>query len=235
MEQIAMDMGNLMAWQFPECSGRAQELRDIGLVSRMRLGGEILLETFGVEVTAQAAAWSSDTARGWGAMAVGAAEGLDLEQRLALIRPFADDPHFAVREWAWLSLRPRVGAEVKRSVAELVPWTAEDSPRLRRFASEVTRPRGVWSAHIALLKAEPSLGLPLLEPLKTDPSRYVQDSVANWLNDASKSQPQWVEETCDSWMADRPDTTTARICRRACRSLGISAKSRGRGSSTLVI
>jgi 3-methyladenine DNA glycosylase AlkC len=235
MEQIAMDMGNLMSRQFPECSDRAHELRGIGLVSSMRLGGEILLETFGMEVVARAAAWSSDTARGWGAMAVGAAEDLDLEQRLALIRPFADDPHFAVREWAWLSLRSRVGTEVKRSIAELIPWTAEDSPRLRRFASEVTRPRGVWSVHIALLKAEPSLGLPLLEPLRTDPSRYVQDSVANWLNDASKSRPEWVKETCDSWLADVGGTSTARICRRGCRSLSTPAKSRGRGSSTLVI
>jgi 3-methyladenine DNA glycosylase AlkC len=219
MEQIAMDMGNLLASQFPPLIRRANELRDIGLVARMRTGGRILYEELGLSAARTGVAWTSDTARGWAAMAIGYASGLPFEKRLELLRPFADDAHFAVREWAWLSLRPHVAADTHAAIALLISWTAEDSERLRRFASEATRPRGVWSAHLPILKSNPERGLPLLEPLRADPSRYVQDSVSNWLNDASKSQPEWVESLCETWERYSPTAATARIRRRACRSL----------------
>jgi 3-methyladenine DNA glycosylase AlkC len=232
MEQIAMDMGNLLNSQFPDLSPRAHELRNAGLVVRMRAGGAILCDELGIEVVASCGDWTSDTARGWAAMAVGHAPGIDLEQRLDLIRPFADDDHFAVREWAWLSLRPHVAAHLGEAIRLLTDWTDEPSAKLRRFASEVTRPRGVWSAHIVALKKEPARGLPILEPLRADESRYVQDSVGNWLNDASKSQPEWVEGVCRRWETEGA-STTARICRRGMRSLARSARSLDPESSIL--
>jgi 3-methyladenine DNA glycosylase AlkC len=220
MEQIAMDMGNLLAHQFPDLRGRASEVRDVGLVVRMRTGGGILYEELGTTVFDSCGEWSSDTARGWAAMAVGYAPAVEFEERLRLIRPFADDTHFAVREWAWLSLRPHVASQLAQAIALLTPWAEEESPNLRRFASEVTRPRGVWSAHIPALKQEPAHGLPILEPLRADASRYVQDSVGNWLNDASKSRPEWVEETCSAWSAEAVDNaSTKRVCKRGMRSL----------------
>lgn len=219
MEQIAMDMGNLLAWQVPAVRHRADELRNVGLVASMRRGGEILNDALGPDVAAEALAWTSDTARGWAAMAVGCARGLSLRDRLYRIRPFADDRHFAVREWAWLSLRPHVALDADHAIAMVSSWTAEDSHHLRRYASEITRPRGVWSAHLPDLKLEPARGLPVLEPLRADTSRYVQDSVANWLNDASKTAPGWVGELCARWRADSPSVETQRICRRAERTL----------------
>ena len=226
MEQIAMDMGNLLSWQFPDLGSRAPELRNAGLVVRMRAGGEILYDELGIEVVGACGDWTSDTARGWAAMAVGHAPDIDLERRLDLIRPFADDDHFAVREWAWLSLRPHVATHLGEAIRLLIAWTDEPSAKLRRFASEVTRPRGVWSAHIVALKKEPAPGLPILEPLRADENRYVQDSVGNWLNDASKSRPDWVKDVCRIWAAEG-NAYTERICRRGMRSLTRAASAVG--------
>ena len=118
-----------------------------------------------------------------------------------------------------MALRPGLAAELRRSVALLTPWTREPSERLRRFASESLRPRGVWCAH-RRTQGRSGIGLPLLAPLRVDPSVYVQDSVANWLNDASKDQPDWVRGVCARWQADAPAEATLRICRRALRTVG---------------
>ncbi|MBX3657004.1 MAG: DNA alkylation repair protein [Ramlibacter sp.] len=160
----------------------------------------------------------SDVARAWATQWV-MFSGLDLPGQLASVRRFAADPHFGVREFAWMALRNDVAADPARALALLQPWVRETDENLRRFASELTRPRGVWCAPIEAFKAEPWRALPLIEPLRADPSRYVQNSVANWLNDASKSQPQWVDEVCARWLRESPAAPTRYIVRRACRTL----------------
>lgn len=161
----------------------------------------------------------SDFARQWAALQLGLQPEMALAERLAAIRPFAADPHFGVREIAWMAVRPAVAADLDRALALLTPWTAEADANLRRFASELTRPRGVWCMHIEALKDDPSPALPLLEALRADPSRYVQNSVANWLNDAAKSQPHWVRRLCERWRADGDGPATRYICRRGLRTL----------------
>lgn len=210
-EVLAMDLAALMAAVVPDLDAAAlRAVAEAGITRRMETAGRLVGGRWPALIDHPA-----DTVRGWAAYAIAAADGLDLAARLTLLRPLADDPHFGVREWAWLALRPHVAADPLRALALLAPWTAEASPNLRRFASEATRPRGVWCAHIHALRDDPAPGLAVLAPLAADSHRYVQDSVANWLNDAAKDHPDWVRGVLDSWRG----RASAHLLKRAARSL----------------
>jgi 3-methyladenine DNA glycosylase AlkC len=222
-ECLAVDFALLHRALFPR-AGRAARasvagMAGLGISRRMASMAALLLEEEGPGVLSILKSHPSDTARSWGAFVVGQLPGLTLAQRLERIRPYADDPHFGVREWAWMAVRAHVAGQLGPAIRLLARWTEDPSPRVRRFATEATRPRGVWSEHIEALKASPELGLPVLEPLKADPERYVQDSVANWLNDASKTRPDWVRKLCRGWSTGKVLPATAYIVKRATRSL----------------
>jgi 3-methyladenine DNA glycosylase AlkC len=161
---------------------------------------------------------ASDVARSWAAQWI-AFSDLSLPDKLQAAWRFAADSHFNVREAAWMAVRDEIAADPDCAFALLQAWVTHPDANIRRFASEATRPRGVWCAQIHTLKAEPWRGLPLLEPLRADPSRYVQNSVANWLNDAAKTQPGWVQEVCARWEREDPSPATSYIVRRAQRSI----------------
>ncbi len=159
----------------------------------------------------------ADRVRGWACYMV-RARGLRLSGTLKAIRPLAADPHFSVREVAWMAVRPHLAAELEQALALLQPWVRSPDANIRRFAVEATRPRGVWCEHIPRLKEEPALGQPLLENLREEPERYVQNSVANWLNDAAKTQPDFVRQLCARWLEQSDSPATRYIARRAQRS-----------------
>lgn len=161
----------------------------------------------------------SDLVRSWAAALVGLDTGLSLEQQLNRIRPFAADRHFNVRECAWCAVRQSIIQNLDESIRLLTAWTASEDENIRRFASEATRPRGVWCQHITVLKEKPELGLPIIEPLMSDDSRYVQNSVGNWLNDASKTAPDFVREFCERQAIKSGTKETKYIIKRALRTL----------------
>ncbi|SFM76619.1 DNA alkylation repair protein [Variovorax sp. OV329] len=161
---------------------------------------------------------ASDVARCWATQWV-TLSGLPLAAQLEAVRRFAADTHFGVREFAWMAVRDAVSTAPGQALALLQPWALDADPNIRRFASELTRPRGVWCAQIEALKSEPWQALPLLEALRADGSRYVQNSVANWLNDASKTQGPWVDETCERWLGKSDSPATRYIVQRARRTL----------------
>jgi 3-methyladenine DNA glycosylase AlkC len=161
----------------------------------------------------------SDIVREWSAVMVGAWTDMPFKKRLPWIKPMADDENAGLRELAWMAMRHHLANDLGTAIADLIPWTGSRSERLRRFASEVTRPCGVWCAHLPQLKQDPAPGLLVLEPLRADTAKYVRDSVANWLNDASKSQPDWVRAVADRWRRDSPCAETEAILNRALRTL----------------
>ena len=162
---------------------------------------------------------TSDIARSWACYFIGFDEDLTLAEKFEAIKPFANDEHFSAREEAWFVMREDILKNLEESIAILSKWSEEKDPNLRRFASEATRPRGVWTKHINELKESPELALSILEPLKSDKEKYVQDSVGNWLNDASKSKPEWVENLCKSWIKISPTKETEKIVKRGMRTI----------------
>jgi len=223
-EALALDQAVLMRAVLPALASDFDPHARLPISRRMAAAGALLQARLTPDGLEALCAHPADTVRGWCAFALAAMPGVDLAQRLRRLRPLADDPHFGVREWAWLAMRPHVADDLDAAIALLTPWTRESSSSLRRFAVEATRPRGVWSTHLEPLKREPARGLPLLEPLRADPARYVQDAVGNWLNDAAKSQPDWVRALCARWAAEDPSPAAARICARGLRSLRKAAR-----------
>ncbi len=161
----------------------------------------------------------SDTVRSWATYVNVADPSLGLSERLARARPFASDGHMGVRECAWTSFRPYLVAELSEGLRLLSGWVRDGDPNVRRCAVEGTRPRGVWCAHIPELKEDPERGPVILEPVRSDPSRYVQLAAGNWLNDASKTCSEWTTGVCDRWTEESPTPETASIVRRGLRTL----------------
>ena len=161
----------------------------------------------------------SDVVREWGALIVGHWESMTFARRLAWIKPFAINPNPGTREIAWMALRAYVAQDPENAISKLIPWTGSRNDRMRRYASEITRPCGVWCTHIDRLKKEPHLGIEVLEPLRSDESLYVRNSVANWLNDASKYSPDWVLDITHRWERESPTEQTKYIVKRALRTL----------------
>ncbi len=211
-EGLAIGMDRLMATVAPDVPRDAIDL-NVGVVQRMAQAGAAL-RTSGL--TASLAHHPSDTVRGWAAFAIGQDDNITPISRLEAIKPFAADLHFGVREWAWMAVRAIIVADPLSAIERLTPWTASADANVRRFATEATRPRGVWAASIPLLRKEPYHALPILQALRRDTNRYVEDSVANWLNDAGKDRSDWLRALLREWQIEG---VASRLISRAGRSL----------------
>lgn len=161
----------------------------------------------------------SDSIRCYAPYLIGLNEKLTVKEKLGQSQKLVADKHFGVREVVWMALRPEIDKNLEESIAILSTWTNSEDENIRRFTTESTRPRGVWCKHIERLKENPEIALPILENLKSDDSKYVQDSVGNWLNDASKSKPEFVIELCEKWQRESATKETERIIKRARRTI----------------
>lgn len=161
----------------------------------------------------------SDTIRCYATYLIALDSNLNILEKLEHSRKLIADKHFGVREIVWMALRPEIADNLTQSIQILSEWTKDSDENIRRFTTEATRPRGVWCKHIEALKENPETGLFILEQLKSDKSIYVQNSVGNWLNDASKTQPEFVINLCKKWKIDSPTIETKKIIKRALRTI----------------
>lgn len=212
VEQMAVDMNILAVSLFGPLPSDI-DLRERSFIARMRAGGRLVWGLFGEELWRVAPSWSSDVARCWAAMAVGCAES-NLPRALELARPFAADDHFGVREFAWLGVRGLIREQTIPALKLLEDWSIDDNPRCRRFAVEATRPISVWGVHLPLLKASPEMALPLIQQYRCEPEAYPARAARNWLRDARRSDPAWVDHVVRQWTESCGCEATLRVCRR---------------------
>ncbi|MEW7292035.1 DNA alkylation repair protein [Aquimarina sp. 2304DJ70-9] len=164
------------------------------------------------------ASHTSDVPRCWAAYWAGLRE-TEIENRLNVIKPYCADTHFGVREVAIFTTKEAIIMNLDKAISILSKWTSDEDENIRRYAVEVTRPIGVWTKKIDALKENPEKGITILEPLKSDTSKYVRDAVGNWLNDASKTQPDWVQRICNQWKKESTTKETQYILKKALRSI----------------
>jgi len=218
VEQMALSFSRLLGSVFPGHTLEPALIDGTPFIARLRLVGRLLLTEYGASLFRRDREFVSDTVRGWCAMALSERPELSLGAVVDALEPFACDHHFAVREWAWLAIRPRVVANVDEALAELASCFMAEEPLLRRFAVEATRPRSVWGAHVGPLKQHPETAEAVLDNFRCEPDRYVRVAVGNWLNDASRTRRDWVEEITSRWSQQCACDATTSIVVRGTRS-----------------
>lgn len=115
------------------------------------------------------------------------------------------------------AVRPFILKYESEMLAEMLRWSKHESAKVRRLATEGSRPRLPWAMAIPFLKKDPSEILPILENLKEDPSESVRRSVANNLNDIAKDNPHIVLDIAARWKGESKETDA--IVKHGCRTL----------------
>lgn len=103
---------------------------------------------------------------------------------------------------AEFSIRPFLVRYPEATYTRLQTWARDGNVHVRRLVSEGTRPRLPWAPRLRAFQQDPTPVLALLELLKDDPERYVQQSVANNLNDIAKDHPEVVIDVAGRWLVD---------------------------------
>ena len=118
---------------------------------------------------------------------------------------------------AEFAVRPFIINHEERMMAQMYSWSKHDDENVRRLASEGCRPALPWGQALNRFKKDPSPVLPILEQLKTDESLFVRKSVANNINDISKTHPELVAKLAKEWYGK--DEHTDWIVKHGCRTL----------------
>lgn len=119
---------------------------------------------------------------------------------------------------AEFAIRPFLLKYPEQMDAVLREWVKDPDLHVRRLVSEGSRPRLPWGIRLPAGDAETLPYWHLLEALRDDPEAYVRRSVANHLNDLSKTHPELLLNRLNEWMRDA-DENRIRLIRHALRSL----------------
>ncbi|MCL2500935.1 MAG: DNA alkylation repair protein [Defluviitaleaceae bacterium] len=115
------------------------------------------------------------------------------------------------------AVRPFIIKHEERMMVQMYAWSRHENEHVRRLSSEGCRPALPWGQALVKYKKDPAPILPILEQLKTDPSLYVRKSVANNLNDISKTHPELIVRLTKEWYGKNDHTDW--IVKHGCRTL----------------
>jgi len=125
--------------------------------------------------------------------------------------------NYTKRSSSEFTVRPFIIKNEERMMRQMYAWSKSECEHLRRLSSEGCRPALPWAIGLPKFKSDPTPVLPILEQLKTDESLYVRKSVANNLNDISKTHPELVASIAKEWFGK--DKKTDWIVKHGCRTL----------------
>ena len=101
---------------------------------------------------------------------------------------------------AEFAIRPYLINEPDKTLKQMKRWSVHPDWRVRRLASEGTRPRLPWGKQIPDYIKDPSAIVPILNALYEDSNLTVRRSVANNLNDISKDHPDLAANLAAKWL-----------------------------------
>jgi len=117
------------------------------------------------------------------------------------------------------AVRPYLLLHRELAFAAAHQWSNDKDWRVRRLASEGTRPRLPWGLRLKELVVDPAPILPILDRLFNDPHPVVRRSVANSLNDISKDHPVLAVQIATGWLKENDTAEVRKMVSHALRTL----------------
>jgi 3-methyladenine DNA glycosylase AlkC len=117
---------------------------------------------------------------------------------------FIDYPELAIKTMEEVTtftscefaIRPFIIRYPDQFEKQMFAWSKHSNHHVRRLASEGIRPKLPWGEVLRTYIKDPAPIFPILDNLIADSSEYVRRSVANNLNDISKTHPELVLDWC---------------------------------------
>jgi len=117
------------------------------------------------------------------------------------------------------AIRPYVEQYPQKTLAVMLHWSTDENRHVRRLSCEGLRPRLPWAKKLGQFVQDPQPILPILNNLKGDPSKYVQKSVANCVNDILKDNPAIGKKLIEQWNISNSPKARKWIVKHAIRNL----------------
>lgn len=117
------------------------------------------------------------------------------------------------------TIRPYLIEHFDQTLAQMEVWSTHSNFHVRRLSSEGLRPRLPWAKKLEVFIENPRPIIPILNNLKDDPSKFVQKSVANCVNDILKDNERIGKEIIESWNEESIGKERKWIIKHALRNL----------------